>query len=194
MIRRISWFLNYLTGLLFRLRRGIVVGENSRVTWARIRLPKGSRISIGKDSLVHCRINFDSNHGHVIIGDRSFVGLSSLVCYSRIVIGNDVLISWGVTIVDHNSHSVHWEERKDDVKNWSIGIKNWDYVGNAPVIIQDKAWIGFNVSILKGVTIGEGAVVGAGAVVTKDVPPYTLVVGNPASVKRELQPPQESQK
>lgn len=194
MIRRILWLLNCLAGFLFKLRRGIDVGENSQVTWARIRLPKGSRISVGKDSLVHCRISFDSPQGHVIIGDRSYVGLSSLVCYRKIVIGNDVLISWGATIVDHNSHSLYWEQRKNDVVNWSVGIKTWDHVGNAPVIIQDKVWIGFNVSILKGVTIGEGSVVGACAVVTKDVPPYTLVAGNPARVIRKLPTSEESEK
>jgi len=102
------------------------------------------------------------------------------------------LIAWGVTIVDHNSHSLYWEQRKDDVRDWSAGIKYWDNVGNAPVIIKDKVWIGFNVSILKGVTIGEGAVIGACAVVTKDIPPFTLVAGNPAAVVRVLNETKDS--
>lgn len=50
-----------------------------------------------------------------------------------------------------------------------------------PVTIGSYAWIGFGVIILPGVTIGEGAVVGAGSVVTKDVEPYTIVAGNPAT-------------
>jgi maltose O-acetyltransferase len=49
-----------------------------------------------------------------------------------------------------------------------------------PVTIGDRVWIGYGAIILPGVTIGEGAVVGAGAVVTKEVPPYTIVAGNPA--------------
>jgi maltose O-acetyltransferase len=47
-------------------------------------------------------------------------------------------------------------------------------------VIEDDVWIGFNSTILKGVTIGKGAVVGAGSVVTKDVAAYTIVAGNPA--------------
>jgi acetyltransferase-like isoleucine patch superfamily enzyme len=51
-----------------------------------------------------------------------------------------------------------------------------------PVIIKDFAWIGGNTTILQGVTIGEGAVIGAGSVVTRDIPPYTVAVGNPCRV------------
>ena len=58
----------------------------------------------------------------------------------------------------------------------------------APVHIGHDAWIGCLVVILKGVTIGEGAVVGAGSVVSNDVPPFTIVAGNPARVVRELGP------
>lgn len=50
------------------------------------------------------------------------------------------------------------------------------------VVIEDGVWVGCNVVILKGVTVGRGSVVGAGAVVTKDVPPYAVVGGNPAKL------------
>ena len=55
-----------------------------------------------------------------------------------------------------------------------------------PVCIEDDAWIGAGSIILRGVTIGKAAIVGAGSVVTQDVPPYTVVVGNPARVVRQL--------
>ena len=55
-----------------------------------------------------------------------------------------------------------------------------------PVLICDDVLIGCMAVILKGVTIGEGAIVGAGSVVTKDVPPWTIVAGNPARVIREI--------
>jgi maltose O-acetyltransferase len=53
-----------------------------------------------------------------------------------------------------------------------------------PVIICDDVWIGGRVTILPGVTVGRGSIIGAGAVVTKDVPPYSIVGGNPANVIR----------
>lgn len=52
----------------------------------------------------------------------------------------------------------------------------------APVTIEDDVWIGVNVTILPGVTVGKGSVLGAGAVVTKDVKPFTVVAGVPAKV------------
>ena len=52
----------------------------------------------------------------------------------------------------------------------------------APIVIGDHVWIGMNVIVLKGVTIGEGSIVAAGSVVNKDVPPHCLVAGVPAKV------------
>jgi galactoside O-acetyltransferase len=68
--------------------------------------------------------------------------------------------------------------------------KDWSNVHHAPIVIRDKAWIGFGAIVLKGVTIGEGAVVGAGSVVTKDVPDWTVVGGNPAQVLYSISPEQ----
>lgn len=76
---------------------------------------------------------------------------------------------------------------KKGIEEGKIGdYKNWEFVNSAPVYIKDKAWIGFNSIILKGVTIGEGAIVGAGSIVTKDVPDWTIVAGNPAKIVRNI--------
>ena len=109
-----------------------------------------------------------------------------------ISIGADVLISWGCTLVDHDSHSLQWKDRAEDVARWRAGYqsagwtgaaatKDWTHVPTAPIHIGDKAWIGFGVTVLRGVTIGEGAIVGARSVVTADVPPWTVAVGTPAT-------------
>lgn len=146
----------------------------------------GVRLSVGQGSMFEGTIAADRPGATVAIGDNSFVGTSLIVCASHVTIGNDVLISWGCTIVDHHSHVVEWAGRKDDVRKWNAGIKDWTGVKIAPVVIGDKAWIGFNSIVLAGVTIGEGAVVGAGSIVTRDVAPYTIVAGNPARLIREI--------
>ena len=67
-----------------------------------------------------------------------------------------------------------------------MGNKDWTDVPVRSVVIGDKAWIGFNSIVLKGVSIGERAIVAAGSVVTRDVPAATVVAGNPARVIREI--------
>jgi acetyltransferase-like isoleucine patch superfamily enzyme len=143
-------------------------------------------LKIGSESVVLSALHFDRNGAIITIGSNSFIGKSNLVASKKIWIGDRVLISWGVTIVDHNSHSIVYSQRSSDVADWRNGSKDWSNVVCESVTIADKAWIGFNSIILKGVTIGEGAVVGAGSVVTKDVPPWTIVGGNPAKIIREI--------
>ncbi len=166
------------------------IGRSSRVRWDRIHgLTRDSTLEVGSDCVCHCRIAFDRGTARVVIGNRTYVGASSLVAAQEIVIGDDVLVSWGVTIVDHDSHSLHFPQRQEDVRLWKSGRKDWTHVPQKPVRVGDKSWLGFNAIVLKGVTVGEGSVVAAGSVVTKDVPPWSVVAGNPAKVIRELERP-----
>jgi acetyltransferase-like isoleucine patch superfamily enzyme len=167
---------------------GIKISESSVVGYSRIHPKPQCRLSVGGNSMVSGSLIFDREGACIEIGERTFIGNSTIVCAEKVSIGNDVLISWGCTVVDHNSHSISWQERSSDVVNWMKGAKDWSHVECKSVNIQSKAWIGFNAIILKGITIGEGAIVGAGSVVTKDVPPYTIVAGNPARIIRELAP------
>lgn len=146
-------------------------------------------IRIGSSSLFSAHVVFEKPGARLSVGDRSFVGGKSMfsICES-VRIGSDVMISWGCTIADHDSHSLEFRHRARDVENWLEGRKDWSQVRHAPVTIGDKVWIGFNCSVLKGVTIGEGAVVAANSNVTRDVAPWTLVAGNPARVIRQLDP------
>jgi acetyltransferase-like isoleucine patch superfamily enzyme len=135
---------------------------------------------------VETKIVFERSDASVSVGDRTFIGAGTMTVANNIMIGSDVMIAWGVSVSDHNSHSVVFYERRNDVVDWLNGKKNWLTVRCASIKICDKVWIGFNSIILKGVTIGEGAVIGAGSVVTKDVPPWTIVAGNPARIIREI--------
>lgn len=158
-------------------------------------LPGKIYLEVGKDAMLGCVLSFESEAGKVIIGERTFIGNTQIICRSKVEIGDNVFIAWGGYIYDHNSHSVDYKERVNDInqqlKDYKGGKnlilnKNWDVVDSKPIKICSHAWIGMNCIILKGVTIGEGAIVGAGSVVTKDVPAWTVVGGNPAKVVKEL--------
>lgn len=146
---------------------------------------RGCRLRIGAQSLVQGTLSFDKSGAVITIGARSFVN-AHLVAADRIDIGDDVLMAWGSTVADHDSHSPVFALRANDVVRWARGEKDWSHVAHKPVRIGDKAWIGMHAIILKGVQVGEGAIVGAGSVVTRDVAPWTLVAGNPAKMIRAL--------
>ena len=90
-------------------------------------------------------------------------------CFNSITIGAGAKISHNVTIMDGDGHIVEYT----------------GYVPVKPIVIENHVWIGTKATILKGVNIGEGSIIAAGSVVTKDVPPHTLVAGNPAKVIKE---------
>jgi acetyltransferase-like isoleucine patch superfamily enzyme len=145
-------------------------------------------IEIGEDCLLEGTIVLYTNQSTIKIGDRTFIGKdTTLYCYDSIEIGNDIMFSWGITVIDTNAHSLKSKERINDVTDWKKGaaFKDWSNVSFKKVSIGNNAWIGFNSIILKGVTIGESAIVAAGSVVTKDVAPYTIVGGNPAEFIKE---------
>jgi acetyltransferase-like isoleucine patch superfamily enzyme len=182
----VLWILDFVARIRLVKRPNIEIASSAKIKYRRIVLKKANYLTVGGGSIVEGTIFFDRDTAGILIGDNTYIGASALISAEKIEIGNDVLIAWGCTIVDHNSHSVVWSERRDDVRNWYRGVKDWKGIKRAPVMIGDKAWIGFNAIILPGVTVGEGAVVGAGSVVTKDVPPYTIVAGNPARIIREI--------
>ena len=98
---------------------------------------------------------------------------------SRILIGNHVMFGPEVTIRGGN-------HRTDVVGRFMKSIRDEEKrpEDDLGVVIEDDVWVGTRAVILSGVRIGRGAVVGAGAVVTRSVPPYAIVVGNPARLLR----------
>lgn len=112
------------------------------------------------------------NGGCLELGHNSYMNASLIQCASYISIGNDCAIAGDVLIQDTDFHPIL--DEKEQLKPIS-----------KPIHIGNKVWICAKATILKGVTIGDGAIVAAGAVVTKDVPAYSLVAGNPAKVIKE---------
>jgi acetyltransferase-like isoleucine patch superfamily enzyme len=188
MIRWLKALLDWRAKLGIFRHPGVMISPRTRVAYRKIRMARGCTLSIGDTTIVEAAIIFDREGGSVRIGERTFIGASTFVCAEHIEVGDDVLISWGCTIVDHNSHALAWKDRSRDVENWYEGRKDWTPVERGAVRIGNRAWIGFNAIVLKGVTIGEGAIIGAGSVVTRDVPAFSIAAGNPARVIRELAP------
>ncbi len=146
-------------------------GGGSRRYISELRLAAGARMIVKGDFALYQGASiFVDKDATLIIGERSFLNTNStLNCFYHIEIGDDCAISDNVCIADSDSHVIVGQEERV----------------NQPIMIKNHVWIGKNVTILKGVTIGDGAIVAAGSVVTKDVPPHTIVAGNPARVIRE---------
>ena len=125
-------------------------------------------------NVVHIEPPFHCDYGYNIeCGENVFFNVNCLVLDSaKIKIGSNVLFGPGVHVYTA-SHPLDKIERR----NFEMA---------KPVTIGDDCWIGGQVIICPGVTIGAGSVIGAGAVVTKDIPEDSLAVGNPAKVIRKL--------
>lgn len=132
--------------------------------------------SIGDHSIIEDFSTINNGVGPVTIGHHSVIGLSNVII-GPATIGNHVIIAQHVVAsgLNHNYTDIN-----KPIKEQSTTTR--------PILIEDECWIGANVVITSGVTIGKHAVVAAGSVVTKDVPPFSVVAGNPAKLIRQYSP------
>ena len=137
-------------------------------------LAEDSEVHIGNHVMLEKDVRISTSVGAKIsIGDNTYLGEGSNLLAGRdITIGRNCSISWHVLIMDNSSHPLGFSGETPVTK-----------VG--PIHVQDHVWIGCRAVILKGVTVGEGSIIANNAVVTKDVPPRTMVAGNPAKVVKE---------
>jgi acetyltransferase-like isoleucine patch superfamily enzyme len=126
--------------------------------------------------------------GRVYIGDFCYFTNVVLLCELELRIGNYVAIGWNATIADTDFHPLAPAERIADAIACSpLGQgRPRPEIAKKSVVIEDDVWIGPNATILKGVCLGAGAWIEAGSLVTRDVPPGSRVLGNPAQVVSEV--------
>ncbi len=99
----------------------------------------------------------------------------------KLEIGNFVSIANNVNFILGGNHTTNTITNYP-VKTFFANTFLQDAFSNGPIIIEDEVWIGFGATILSGVKIGKGAIIAAGSIVTKDVPPYAIMGGNPAKL------------
>ncbi|MEH2532784.1 acetyltransferase-like isoleucine patch superfamily enzyme [Bradyrhizobium sp. AZCC 1588] len=170
-----------------RLQRDAVLGSR-----ARIRNIRGDtdKIVVGQHSRILGELLTFAHGGEIKIGEWCYVGEDSRIwSAASIVIGNRVLISHSVNIFDNLTHPLRAAKRHEQIRQiFTHGHPREISLDESPVTICDDAWIGAGAMVLRGVTVGKGGVVAAGAVVTKDVPAFSIVAGNPAERIREIPP------
>lgn len=177
------------------LRAAGYVHPSAHYTGSEVLLIPGARVFLGADSILLGRLVFH-RPGSFYLGARSYVGPQTEIHVSTgVTIADDVMIAWGGTLIDTNNHSLWAAERADDVRiaggrdGLTAADKDWTRIHCAPLHVGPRAWLGLRAIVLPGVTLGAGAIVGAGSVVTRDVPAWTVVAGNPARPIRTLSGP-----
>jgi len=198
----LNYILNRIIGVRKRYKHILAAHPtvqflpNFNITKNRLTGSQNYKVEIGKECLLAAQIFLEASDAKVSIGERVFMGNSTIISKASVSLGNDILVAWGVTFYDHDSHSLDFLHRDEDIKqaykdfinekgNY-LKNKNWGVVNSKPIVICDHVWIGAESMILKGVTVGEGAIIGARSVVTKDVPAYTIAAGNPARIVKYL--------
>jgi len=128
------------------------------------------RFNLGDYSVIEDFSTINNGVGDVIIGNRSLIGVGNVII-GPVQIGDNVILAQNVVIsgLNHNYENISIPPVKQGVTTNQI-------------IISDNVWIGANSVITAGITIGKHSVIGAGSIVTKDIPAFTVAVGNPASI------------
>lgn len=132
---------------------------------------RGGRIDVGNCAFFP-GVRLECWRGaHISIGDGSYLNRNTeIVAAGSVTIGKDCKIGRDVIVMDSDQH---------ELPGRALVIDH--------VVIEDRVWIGARAMVLKGVTIGHDSIIGAGAVVTRDVPPLSVAVGQPARVIRSIQ-------
>ncbi|MCC7317148.1 MAG: acyltransferase [Bacteroidales bacterium] len=158
----VKWFVNPLK---HKKGKGSLIRRRTRMDV----LPF-NQFSLGKNSTIEDFSTINNGVGDVIIGDRSRIGLGCVVI-GPVKIGNDIMFAQNIVVsgLNHGYQDV----------NTPISLQP---VETKQIIIEDNVWIGANAVITAGVIIGKQSIVAAGSVVTKSVPPFTIVGGNPAKI------------
>lgn len=162
------WVRLFYNPLVHKRGRGSCIRKRTRIDvlpWNDFRL--------GRNSTIEDFSTINNGVGDVIIGDRTRIGLSNTLI-GPVEIGNDIMFAQNIVVSGLN-HS--YEDVNMSIHDQAVSTKK--------IVVEDECWIGANAVITAGVRIGKHSVVAAGSVVTRDVPPYSIVAGNPARLIKQ---------
>ncbi len=169
------WVRNILNPFMHKKGKGAKIRRYTRIDVMPFR-----KFSIGYKTIIESFSCINNGMGDVTIGNNCMIGIGSVLT-GPVTIGNNVITAQhvGISGLNHGYVDVH-----TPIRDQKCNV--------AEVVIEDDCWIGTNVVITSGVTIGKHAVVAGGSVVTKDVPPFTIVAGNPAKIIKQYNPETDS--
>lgn len=149
-------------------------GRGSTIRWqTRMDVLPFNQFILGKDAIIEDFSTVNNGVGDVIIGDNSLIGMGNTLI-GPITIGKNVIFAQNIVASALNHEYI----------DPAIPIQAQKIITKA-IVIEDDCWIAANAVITAGVRIGKHSVIAAGAVVTKDIPPYSVAVGNPAKVIKQ---------
>jgi len=146
-------------------------GKGSVIRWSsRADIFPFNSFSLGDNATIEDFCTVNNGVGNVMIGDDSRIGLGSVII-GPVTIGKQVILAQNIVIsgLNHTYADISLPTRLQKVTT-------------SLIVVEDEVWIGANVVVTAGVTIGKHSVVAGGSVVTKSIPPYSVAVGNPAKV------------
>lgn len=159
------WVKVFLNPFFNNISRGSIIRRK-----ARLDIVPFVPFTVGNKTMIEEYACLNNGLGEIIIGENSSIGIGNTII-GPVHIGNNVIIAQHVTISGLN-HSYD---------NINIAIRDQQCTTTL-IKIEDECWIGSNAVIVAGVTVGFHSIIAAGSVVTKSIPPYTLVGGNPAKI------------
>jgi len=165
------WVRLFLNPFIHKKGKQTIIRRNTRMDV----LPF-NKFHMGRNSIIESFSTVNNGVGDVIIGDRSKIGISNVVI-GPIKIGNDCIFAQNIVLsgLNHGYEDVNISPEDQPITATEI-------------IVEDEVWIGANAVVVAGVTIGKHSVVAAGSVVTKDIPAFSVVGGNPAKILKQYNP------
>lgn len=152
--------------------------------------PVGFRLGYASGNYGHGIFTTGVN-GEINVGKFVVLQCTRIICNLSVTIEDHCMFSWGSVITDSwvTNKTLSPAVRRMMLEKTSRSFnRHLEFVDPQPVVIEENVWVGFDTVILPGVRIGRGAVIGCKTIVSEDVPPYAVVVGNPARVIKYLEP------